>query len=283
VAYGLRYYAVCPERFIVKVPMTPAGFLAARALARQQVPINYTLGFSARQNYLAARFSRTAYVNVFMGRLNAFVIDNKLGDGEYVGEKATLASQQVLRRLGHGGQPVPRQIGASMRTGEQIYDLAGLDVFTMPVNAAREFRRAMETNPRPLKSQLEREFTVTLNPGVDARKVGLNGLWEVPAEVPELADALDAADVDAWTGEEFVAAAREHGAACLFPRWTEGDLAAVAEDGKIPHYERWASRLASGAVGLDALMSISALYSFVADQRQLDDRIRSVLADAGIS
>src|SRR5262249_3612215 len=155
-------------------PMTAAGFLAARALAREGVPVNYTLGFSARQNYLAARFSRTAYVNVFMGRLNAVVIDNQLGDGEYVGEKATMASQQGLRQLAHGGRPVPRQIGASMRTAAQLYDLAGLDVFTMPTHVARDFRQEMETAPRELTSQVEREFTVTLNPGVDPRAVGIN-------------------------------------------------------------------------------------------------------------
>jgi transaldolase len=101
--------------------------------------------------------------------------------------------------------------------------------------------------------------------------------------VPELADALDREEVQHWDGERLAAAAREHGAACLFPRWTEADLASIAEDGKIPRYERWAGRLATGAIGLDALMSMSALYSFAHDQRELDDRIRRVLADAGIS
>ncbi|MHC4511481.1 MAG: transaldolase family protein, partial [Planctomycetota bacterium] len=30
VAYGKRYYEICPERFYVKVPLTPAGLIAAR-------------------------------------------------------------------------------------------------------------------------------------------------------------------------------------------------------------------------------------------------------------
>src|SRR5579862_75841 len=42
VDYGRRYYAVCPERFIVKVPMTPGGFLAARRLSDDGIPLNYT-------------------------------------------------------------------------------------------------------------------------------------------------------------------------------------------------------------------------------------------------
>src|SRR5262249_49724450 len=99
----------------------------------------------------------------------------------------------------------------------------------------------------------------------------------------ELADALDREEVQDWDGERLAAAAREHGAACLFPRWTEADLAAIAEDGKIPRYERWAGRLATGAVGPDAPMSMSALYSLAHEQRELDGRLRRVLAEAGIS
>ena len=96
VAYGKRYYDICPERFYVKVPLTPAGYLGARKLAECGVPINFTLGFSARHNYVAALLSRPSYVNVFMGRLNAFVSDSGLGDGRNMGEKATLYTQRVL-------------------------------------------------------------------------------------------------------------------------------------------------------------------------------------------
>src|SRR5207249_11892434 len=97
--YGRRYYAVCPERFIIKVPLTPDGFLAARRLSDAGIPVNFTLGFSARQNVLAACLARPSFVNVFMGRLNAFVSDNGLGDGRFVGEKATLSTQRAIRRV----------------------------------------------------------------------------------------------------------------------------------------------------------------------------------------
>src|SRR5580658_5431633 len=53
VAYGKRYFAICPERFYVKVPLTPAGYLGARKLVQADIPINFTLGFSARHNYVA--------------------------------------------------------------------------------------------------------------------------------------------------------------------------------------------------------------------------------------
>lgn len=60
--YDRRFYEICLERFYVKVPLTPAGFLAARKLGEWGVPVNFTLGFSARHNYLAALRSRPIYV-----------------------------------------------------------------------------------------------------------------------------------------------------------------------------------------------------------------------------
>ena len=54
VAYGRRYHEVCPERFIVKVPLSPAGLIGARRLSDAGVPVNFTLGFLARKTVRAA-------------------------------------------------------------------------------------------------------------------------------------------------------------------------------------------------------------------------------------
>src|SRR6266545_4498520 len=97
--YGKRFHAINPDRFTVKVPLTPEGILAARRLVSDGIRVNFTLGFSARQNQLIAHLARPAYVNVFLGRINSFVADQGLGDGRNIGEKATLASQRMLRRL----------------------------------------------------------------------------------------------------------------------------------------------------------------------------------------
>ena len=61
VDYAKRYYAICPERFIVKIPFTPAGLLATYRLSNEGVPLNHTLGFSARQNYVIARIRMNDY------------------------------------------------------------------------------------------------------------------------------------------------------------------------------------------------------------------------------
>jgi len=36
VEYARRYYAICPERFYVKIPFTPAGLLATRGPGRKE-------------------------------------------------------------------------------------------------------------------------------------------------------------------------------------------------------------------------------------------------------
>ncbi len=276
--YGRRYYAVCPERFIVKVPLTPAGFLAARALSQDGIPVNYTLGFSARQNVLAAAFSRPTYVNIFMGRLNSFVADHGLGSGENVGERATMASQRALRegRERRGWQT--SQIGASMRSGAQVRSLAGLDVYTMPVAAAQEYLRAYEADPRPVESQLDADFPVEAGsmPVLDV-------LWREDAGVYAAAEALAGADTDGWTGADLAGFVRDHGAPDLFRAWTGDESAQIRADGKVPSWNRWKQALTAGEVALDDLMTQSALQAFVVDQEQLDGRIRRLLTEAGLS
>ena len=97
--FARRYYAINPSHFFVKVPLTPDGFVAVRTLSCEGIPVNFTLGFSAEQNYLAALYSGPRYVNVFLGRLNQLVEENGLGEPENVGEKAALASYEAVRGL----------------------------------------------------------------------------------------------------------------------------------------------------------------------------------------
>ena len=116
--YGRRYFKVCPEFFIVKVPLTPEGYLSVRKLTQEHIPINFTLGFSARQNYLAARLSNPDFVNVFLGRLNQVVIDHEAGSGDQVGEKVTLSTQNALIEAREKYKYVQSKlIGACIRSG----------------------------------------------------------------------------------------------------------------------------------------------------------------------
>jgi len=274
VAYGLRYHAICPERFIVKVPLSPAGLIGARRLSMAGIPINFTLGFSARQNVLAALVAQPAFVNVFMGRLNAFVSDNKLGDGLNVGEKATLATQRELLKLRRANRSKTSLIGASMRAGEQVGTLAGLDVYTMPPKVAAQYR----ANPlAAVASRIHDDPGVTTADGIELKAFAGGTLWEVSSYFATCAADLAQVDPQKLTPEEIVDSLADAGFDDLFPAWSDTDLRMAADDGKIPVYEHWRDRLASGAVGLDALMNLSAFHSFVADQAALDARIRAHL------
>ena len=286
VDYGKRYFAICPERFYVKVPFTPAGFLGARKLVQAGVPINFTLGFSARQNYVAALLTKPRYVNVFMGRLNSFVADSKLGDGVNVGEKATLATQRELLQLRQSGRTTSLLIGASIRSGAQIGDLVGVDVLTIPPKAAAEYR-AKPLPQAPLRAgqvstRVNNDPVVTCASGVTFQQFNAETLWAVPAGFKECVEALLKQDPDKLTPDALQSHFAGAGFGDLLPRWSDTDIRTISADGKIPVYRKWQARLQSGEIGLDALMNISALQSFVVDQQELDDRIRSVLKAAGI-
>ena len=269
--YARRYYRVCPEYFIVKIPLTPEGYLSVRTLRKEGMPINFTLGFSVRQNYLAARLSNPDFVNVFLGRLNQVVSENSVGGGDLVGEKVTLATQEALLRARKQYPKVgTRLIGASIRSGEQVAFLAGLDVMTIPPSAMEEFLK-MKHPVGTMSSNIGED----INPGIDfSHPHGLrfHKLWEVPdAFVQFVNDLLASTNLDSMTGGEMESFCRERNVDLFYP-FSPAQLKKILDLGKIPRLGEW-----SQEVALDDLMTQSALQSFSKDQASLDDRIRSFL------
>jgi len=276
VEYARRYYAICPESFIVKVPLTPAGLIATRRLRDERVPVNFTLGFSARQNFLAAALARPSYVNVFLGRLNSFVADHGLGDGRNVGERATLASQRAVREVNEHLGTTAQQIAASMRNGEQVISLLGVDVFTMPTKVAEEYE-AMDVADDQVRSRVDEEPEVNLAPGVDAKALTIPSLWDVPAAFKAATMELAKLDPSQLAPDSVRGHFAKKGFPGLLPDWSDEDVRAAREDGKIPKLDRWKERLATGEIALDALMNLSALMSFATDQAAMDERIMGLL------
>ncbi len=278
--YARRYYAVCPERFYVKIPFTPAGLLATRRARQEGIPINHTLGFSARQNYVIARVAEPNFVNVFLGRLNSFVADNGLGSGDYVGEKATLASQQTVRSLRRRRGLVTLQIGASLRSWEQYVSLAGIDVITAPPKVARQLRDRRDELPA-IESRLGQDYAPGINEDVDPGAVGLDTLWHIDDRLVACIDALGREDIDSFSPESLVDFFEAHGCSDFLVRWSNQEVATSAAEGKIPKLSNWADRLADRSLGLDSLMNLAGLNSFAADQRDMDERVKEVLEGAG--
>ncbi len=280
VEYARRYYAVCPERFYVKIPFTPAGLLATRRARQEGIPVNHTLGFSARQNYVIARVAEPNFVNVFLGRLNSFIADNDLGSGDYVGEKATLASQQMVRSLRQGRGLVTLQIGASVRSWEQYVSLAGIDVLTAPPKVARELHGRRDELPA-IESRLDQDYPPGIHEDVDPRAVGLDTLWHIEDELVACIDALGREDVDSFSPEALVDFFEVHRCGDFLVRWSNSEIATSAEEGKIPRLGNWADQLADRSIGLDSLMNLAGLNSFASDQRDMDEHVREVLERAG--
>lgn len=278
IEYARRYYAICPERFIIKIPLTPAGLLATHKLAAEGIPVNHTLGFSARQNYVIARIGQPAYVNIFLGRLNSFVAENNLGSGDYVGEKATLASQAVLKKLRRQGLTRSLQIGASFREGKQVLGLAGVDVMTIPPKVAAEFL-AMEDELEEITVRTDLDFEVGLNKDVDLQRIRLNTLWDVGDELMVCVDNLKKENVNSFTVDDLIDFFKRHRCEDLLVRWTSSEIATSTSEGKIPRLENWREALADKSIGLDSLINLAGLCSFATDQKAMDDRIRQVLAE----
>ena len=276
VATARRYHAICPERFIIKIPFTPAGVLATRRLSAQGIPVNHTLGFSARQNYVIARIAKPQFVNVFMGRLNAFAADNGLGDGALVGERAMMASQRIIRQLRQGGRTPARQIAASIRSGGQVRDTLGVDVLTIPPKSAKDFLYPGFDYDQ-LTDRTGVDFQPTFADGVDPAAIRFETLWDIDEALIACVDALEAEDLDSMGPDDLITFFADHTCGDLLPRWTADQLAASAAEGKIPKLTNWADALAAKQIGLDALLNLAGLLSFTADQQAMDNRVAGLL------
>lgn len=269
--YGQRYHAINPDQFIIKVPYTPTGLIGAKKLKEQGIPVNFTLEFSARQNALVAAIVKPDYLNVFLGRINGYVLNNELGDGQYAGEKATIESQKVVHELTRNNKLQTKQIAASLRSAKQLDYLSGIDVFTMPTKVAAE---GIETLPGTFKSRVNENYEVKIREEF-ANDSKIEKTWIVSDKEKDLADHFlknpprDAAEVTATT--------RDYGCADMFPEWTEEEFMLLKADGKIPVHKKWMEKIKKGVVAPDTLLNIAGLLTFTKDQEALDNRIREVL------
>jgi len=270
VSYGLRYRELCPGQFIVKVPYTPEGLIGARMLHEKGVRINFTLEFSARQNALVTLVARPDYLNVFLGRIGAFLADNRLGDGSGAGENAVLSSQEWVTRLSGETGFRTRQIAASLRNYTQLELLAGTDVYTMPPKVAAAGRKSLSGL---FASRLTTRYDVPLTD--EAAGLGIEKFWEVPKSVVDLGRQLGR-QLPA-SGDVIVRLAHEAGLADMFPVMSDADRKRIAAEGKIPVLASWRERLLSGELAPDTLLTLAGLASFTADQQQLDDRVRGII------
>lgn len=270
VDYGLRFHDICPEQFIVKVPYTPEGLLGARILKEKGVRINFTLEFSARQNALVTMIAKPDYLNVFLGRIGAFIADNGLGSGSGAGENAVLSSQEWVTDLSAKNKWRTHLIAASLRNYNQLELLAGTDVYTMPPKVASAGRKSLTGK---FKNMLGNFYDVPLTD--KAKDLGIEKFWEVSDAVVDFGRSIDS-NVPR-TGAELVKRAHDAGLGDMFPLFSEAEKKRISDEGKIPVLSSWKDEITKGRVAPDTLLTLAGLASFTADQKQLDDRVEGII------
>ncbi len=269
-SYGNRFFEICPDQFIVKVPYTATGLIGARKLREAGVRINFTLEFSARQNVMVAAITKPNYLNVFLGRIGAYIKDNGLGNGLGAGERTVISTQKWITELTKNNPEPTKLIAASLRNEEQLESLAGVDVFTMPTKVAVEGRQKLNGN---FVSKLNEVYSVDLNK--NAAKYFPEKLWDVTEKELALAKSLDEKCPE--SGSELIEKAHAAGCGDMFPKLSAGDLKFISDDGKIPKHERWANRIEKGELAIDTLLNLAGLASFTNDQKELDARIEQII------
>ncbi|MCR6643932.1 MAG: fructose-6-phosphate aldolase [Terricaulis sp.] len=108
------------ENIVVKLPLTPEGLKACKALTAEGCPTNVTLCFSAMQALLAAKAGAT-YISPFLGRLDDIGAD---------GMELIREIRAIYDNYGFDTQI----LAASIRSGAHVRDaaLAGADCATLP-------------------------------------------------------------------------------------------------------------------------------------------------------
>ena len=66
---GLQLKSELPDNVIIKVPCTPEGLIATKALSSKGIGVNVTLIFNASQAFMAAK-AGAMYVSPFVGRID---------------------------------------------------------------------------------------------------------------------------------------------------------------------------------------------------------------------
>lgn len=115
-----RSFARLSEHIVVKIPMTPEGMKAVKALSADDIKTNVTLCFSANQGLIAAKAGAT-YISPFIGRLDDAGMDGMqvVADLVDIYERYAFTTQVLAASIRH-----PMHVVEAARLGA--------DVSTMP-------------------------------------------------------------------------------------------------------------------------------------------------------
>ncbi|WP_289054596.1 transaldolase family protein [Carboxylicivirga marina] len=268
---GKRLHAFSPGHFIIKVPFTAAGLIAARRLHNEGIPVNMTLCFSTRQNVLASMIAKPSFSNVFVGRVGAYFSNNGIKRLDGIGEKVNFETQKCLRKVSERGYANTKLIAASIRGVKQLTALVGTDVMTIPTNVIEDVLQNKD-----LHLAKEQKIASMSNVSNDLiRQFNLFHLWQVNEQEKEVAIKL--ADKLPSNESNIVNLLNQYGCHDIFPELTALELKQLSNDGKIPVHNQWSGKIENSEVGIDTLLNLAGLYAFRKDQEALDERIKQLL------
>ena len=122
-----RYLAKIAPNITIKVPLTPDGLKACRALTQEGTSVNVTLCFSAAQAILAAKAGAT-FISPFIGRLDD------------VGTEGMALIDQIVNIYKNYPDFKTQVLAASIRSPLHVVEAArlGADVVTLPPRVLRQ-------------------------------------------------------------------------------------------------------------------------------------------------
>ena len=267
---GLRLFELCPDQFIVKVPFSSAGLIGARKLHDAGVPVNLTLCFSVRQNVIASLIAKPAYSNVFVGRVGAYFSNNGF-KVENIAEKVCSETQKCLRKVNERGLSNTKLIAASIRNTDQLINLVGTDVLTIP---AKIVDQTVKEDIYAKHSGITNYANGKLDGAVE-KQLNLKHLWQIRNAEKEV--AIHLAEKVPTNTTELVNLFDHYGCHDIFPHFNEDELDHLNNDGKIPQHNKWSGRIENYEIGIDTILNKAGLFAFMNDQKELDSRIKNLL------
>ncbi len=130
---GKKYADLCPA-FVIKIPSTEQGIIAARKLEQENIRTNITLVFSTSQALMPAKI-KSKFVSPFVGWKEQFGDDCT----QYIQEIS-----DIYARYGFGTEIIV----AALRNGKQMKDaaVAGADIVTCGLAVYQEAMNNPYTN-----------------------------------------------------------------------------------------------------------------------------------------
>jgi transaldolase len=122
-----RALAKIASNVVIKVPLTPEGLKACRALTQEGTLVNVTLCFSAAQAILAAK-AGASFISPFIGRLDD------------VGETGMDLVHQIVQIYSNFPEFHTQVLAASIRGPHHVIEAAriGADIVTIPPKVLRQ-------------------------------------------------------------------------------------------------------------------------------------------------